>query len=176
VSVRNPLPDSIEGPVKAEPEWDKAKSVAKDGAFKELRWYFGTLLAGKSKTIELTLRPKKDAVEVKNLAYVQFEHGEVVTTKINKPAVKIQKVAPKQTVRAEPYTVRIAVDNTGKVAAENLRVIENLPASAEVEPVTKGAKRTDKRDAPVGVEGQQWVWEIARLMPGERKLIEYRVT
>jgi len=173
VTVRNPLPDSVEGPVRAEPEWDKAKSNAK-----ELVWSFGTLAAGQSKTIELTLRPKADAAEVKNLAYVRYEHGQAVVTRIQKPAVRLTKLAPRQGVRDEPYTVRVVVDNTGRVPATNVRVIENLPASAEVEPVTRGAKRTDRRDGSAGAAGggQQWVWEIARLMPGERKVLEYRVT
>ncbi len=165
VTVRNPLPEAIEAAVKADPEWDKAKTTPK-----ELVWAFGTLAPGKSKTIELTLRPKKDATEVKNLAYVRFEHGEAVTTKIHKPAVRVTKVAPKQTIQDETYTVRLAVDNTGKVPAENIRVAENVPASAEIEPITKGAKRTQQQ------EGQQWVWEIPKLMPGERKIFEYRVT
>jgi uncharacterized repeat protein (TIGR01451 family) len=178
VTVRNPLnADMFAGPVKAEPEWDKEKSSPK-----ELIWSFGTLAPGKSKTIELTLRPKPNATEVKNLAYVRIEHGQAVTTKINKPAVKIAKVAPKQTVQDEPFTVRITVENTGKVHAESVRVVENVPLSADVEPVTKGAKRTDRRDTPVArdalpaPDGQQWVWEITKLMPGERKTIEYRVT
>ncbi len=174
VTVRNPIPDSVELVVKAEPEWDKAKSTAK-----ELVWTFGTLESGKSKSIQLTLRPKKDATEVKNLAYVHFEHGEAVTTKINKPAVKVTKFAPKQTVRDEPFTVRLAVDNTGKVPATKVRVVENIPASAEFVAMTKGAKRTDSRDAPAGTvapNGQQWVWEIEKLMPGERRVIEYRLT
>lgn len=165
VTVRNPLPDTVELVTKAEPEYDKTQSNAK-----QLVWLLGTLPAGKSKTIELTLRPKKDAAEVKNLAYVRFEHGQVVTTRMNKPTVKVSKVAPKQTVRDEPFTVQIAVDNTGKVPAEKIRVVENVPASAEVEPLTKGATRTAQAN------GQQWVWEIASLAPGERKLIEYRVT
>jgi uncharacterized repeat protein (TIGR01451 family) len=165
VTVRNPLPDAVESAVKAEPEWDKSKSTPK-----ELVWFFGTLGPGKSKTIELTLRPKNEAVEVKNLAYVRFEHGQAVTTKIHKPAVRVTKAAPKQTIQDETFTVRIAVDNTGKVPAENLRITENVPASAEFEPITKGAKRTQQQD------GQQWVWEIPKLMPGERKVLEYRVT
>jgi uncharacterized repeat protein (TIGR01451 family) len=176
VTVRNPLPDTVAEPGKADPEWDKAKSVQKDNVWKELVWSFGTLKPGATKTIELNLKPKKDAGEVKNLAYVSFEHGEAVTTRINKPAVKVTKSAPKQAVRDEPYAVRVLVENTGKVPAENVRVVENVPASAEVEPVTKGAKRTDRRDAPPGTEGQQWVWEIAKLMPGERRVFEYRVT
>ena len=170
VTVRNPIPEGAEGPVKAEPEWDKTESKQVPGAWKELVWKFGTIAPGKSKTIELTLRPKKDAGELKNLAYVRFEHGEAVTTRINKPTVKMTKSAPKQTVRDEQYVVRIAVDNTGKVPAEKIRVAENVPASAELEPITKGGVRMAQP------QGQQWIWEIAKLMPGERKIIEYRVT
>jgi uncharacterized repeat protein (TIGR01451 family) len=84
--------------------------------------------------------------------------------------VKVAKTAPRQTVRDEPYTVRVLVENTGKVPAEGVRVVENVPASAEIEPVTPGGSRVPQ------AEGQQWVWEIAKLQPGERKVIEYRVT
>ena len=101
---------------------------------------------------------------MKNLAYVKFEHGEAVTTRINKPVVKITKTAPKQTVRDEQYVVRIAVDNTGKVPVEKVRVAENVPASAEVQPITAGGVRMAQP------QGQQWVWEIAKLMPGERQV------
>jgi uncharacterized repeat protein (TIGR01451 family) len=174
VTVRNPLSESIASVVKADPEPDKPKAPreagAKDAPARELVWSFGTLAGGKSKTIELTLRPKADATEIRNMAYVRFEHGEVVTTRVNKPAIKVTKSAPKQTVRDEPYSVRIQVENTGKVHAENVRVTENVPVAAEFEAVTKGAKRT------VQPEGQQWFWEIARLMPGERKTFEYRIT
>lgn len=170
VMVRNPIPDSVEGPVKAEPEWDKARSIPKDNHWKELFWSFGTLPPGKSRTIELTLRPRKDATEVKNLAYVRFDHGEAVTTRIKSPSVKISKFAPKQSVRDESYLVRIAVDNAGRVPAEKIRVTENVPTSAEVVPVTKGGQRMTQP------QGQQWVWEIPKLMPGERKIIEYRIT
>jgi uncharacterized repeat protein (TIGR01451 family) len=170
VTVRNPLSDAILEPVKAEPEWDKTKSVLTGTGRKQLIWYFGTLSAGKSKTIELTLRPKSDATDVKNLAYVQFEHGEAVTTRLSKPVIKVSKTATKQAVRDEPYRVRVLLENTGKVVAENIRVTENVPASAEFEAITKGAKRTAQPT------GQQWIWEIGKLMPGERKTIEFQVT
>ena len=164
VTVRNPIPDGIEKPVSAEPAWEK------DSTAKELTWKFGTLAPGKSKSIELTLRPKPGAAEVKNLAYVRFEHGEAVTTRLNKPAVRITKAAPQQSVRDEQFIVRIYVDNTGKVPAEKVRIAENVPATADLQPITKGGVRMAQP------QGQQWVWEIPRIMPGERKLIEYRVT
>ncbi len=164
VTVRNPLSADVEKVVKSEPEPDKQSTD------KQLVWSFGTMKAGASKSIELVLRHKPNAAELKNLAYVRFEYGEAVTTKIAKPTVKVTKAAPKQTVRDEQYTVRVQIENTGRVAAEDVRVIENLPPSAEVEAITAGAKRLKQP------EGQQWQWEFAKLQPGEKKVIEYRVT
>ncbi len=167
VTVRNPLSADVEQVVKAEPEPDKPDPADKK---RQLVWSFGTLKAGQSQTIELVLRHKPNATELKNIAYVRFEHGQAVTTKIAKPTIKITKSAPPQTVRDEPFTVRVLVENTGRVPAENVRVLENLPPSAEVEAITTGGK---KLTTP---EGQQWMWEIAKLQPRERKVIEYRVT
>jgi uncharacterized repeat protein (TIGR01451 family) len=166
VTVRNPLPSDATF-VKADPEPDKPQGSDK---LPQLVWSFGTLKGGATKTIELVLRHKPDVKELKNLAYVRFEHGEAVTTKIAKPTIKVAMAAPKQTVRDEPYTVRVTIENTGRVAAKGVRVLENLPASAEVEAVTAGGKRLQQPT------GQQWEWEFAKLQPGERKTIEYRVT
>jgi uncharacterized repeat protein (TIGR01451 family) len=166
VTVRNPLSADVEDVIRADPEPDAKLSTPKQ----QLVWSFGTLKGGASKTIELVLRHKDNVKELKNLAYVKFEHGEVVTTKIDKPTIKVTKTAPKQTVRDEPYTVRVLLENTGRVPAEDVRVLENLPASAELEAITAGAKRLVQPD------GQQWQWEIAKLQPGERKVIEYKVT
>lgn len=167
VTVRNPLATEVESVVKADPEPDKPDPADKK---RQLVWSLGTLKAGATRTIELTLRHKEGASELKNLAYVKFEHGQAVTTKIAKPTIKVTKTAPKQTVRDESFAVRLLIENAGKVPAENVRVVENLPQSAEFEAVTTGAKRVPQ------AEGQQWMWEIARLQPGERKVIDYRVT
>ncbi|MDY3551273.1 DUF11 domain-containing protein [Gemmata sp. JC717] len=164
VSLRNPLaPEAVEF-VSAKPMPDDAKTD------KQLIWNLGTLKAGKSQSVELTLRPKPGIKELKNLAYVRYEHGQAVTTKIGTPTVKVTKSAPKQAVRDEPYTVRVLVENQGKVPAEGVRVSENLPQSAEFEPITTGATRAPHN------EGQQWRWDLGRMLPGERKIIEYRVT
>ncbi len=165
VTVRNPIAAGVDGVVRSEPMYDAKESQPT----KELIWKFGTMKPGASKTIELVLKPNPKAMEIKNLAYVSFEHGESVTTRINKPEVKISKTAPKQTVRDEPFTVRVLVENTGRVPAEKVRVVETITQSAEVQAITTGASRT--KDG-----ANQWQWEIGTLMPGQRKVIEYRVT
>jgi uncharacterized repeat protein (TIGR01451 family) len=161
VSVRNPIPEGGQF-VKAEPAPSNVDA-------KQAVWSLGTMKGGESKQITLFLKPKAGVTELKNLAYVRFEHGEQVTTRINAPKVKVGKTAPKQSLRDEPFTVRVMVENTGKVPAENVRVVEDVDHSAEVEAITTGAKRT-KADV------NQWQWEVGTLMPGQRKVIEYRVT
>lgn len=135
-------------------------------------WKLGTLAAGESRTIRLTLRPKAETKEVRNLAYVSYEYGQAVTTRIRPPTLRVLKAAPRQAVRDEPILIRLTVDNPGSVVVEGIRVVENMPASAEVEPVTAGAKRSETAASP----SQQWVWEIPRLSPGQRQVIEYRLT
>jgi uncharacterized repeat protein (TIGR01451 family) len=164
VTVRNPIPDGVLQMARSEPPHD-----AKLSTDKAIFWSFGTLKPNEKKTIELWLKPKPDAKEVKNLAYVRFEHGEAVVTKINRPAVKVTKNAPKETVRGEAFTVRVLVENTGRVPAEKVRVVENADRTAEFEAVTAGAART-KQDE------NQWEWQIGTLLPGQRKMIEYRIT
>ena len=163
VQVRVPRNENAPA-VKAEPKWDDKLADPN-----QLTWAFGTLKPGATKTIELFLKPKAGVTEVKNLAYVKFEHGEATTTKINRPGLKVAKVAPKQIIRDEPYTVRVVVENSGKVPAEAVRVVENVDRAAEVEAITAGAKRTK-------ADENQWQWELGRLMPGQRKVVEYRVT
>jgi len=77
VAVRNPIPEGVLQVGKVEPQPD-----AKLTTDKQLGWSFGTLKAGEKKTIELAFKTKPDVKEIKNLAYVRFEHGEAVTTKI----------------------------------------------------------------------------------------------
>ncbi|MCX8140185.1 MAG: hypothetical protein N3E46_10925 [Gemmataceae bacterium] len=139
-----------------------------------LVWKLGTLAAGESRTIRLTLRPKPDAQEVRNLAYVSYEHGQAVTTRLRPPALQLSKAAPQQAVRDEPLLVRIRLRNTGSVPVENIRLVENVPVSAEVEPITAGGKRAST--PPSSPPAQQWVWEIPRLLPGQYQIIEYRLT
>ncbi|QDU19537.1 DUF11 domain-containing protein [Urbifossiella limnaea] len=164
VTIRNPIPDGIEQVVKAAPQFDEAPDKNK-----QLTWSLGTLKGGESKTIELVLKPKADAKEVKNLAYVRFEHGEATTTRIARPGLKITRSAPKQSVKDEPFTVRVLVENTGKVPAEKVKIVETLTATAQVQAVTTGVKRTRPED-------NQWQWELGTLLPGQRKVVEFRVS
>lgn len=165
VTVRNPLkPDAAEF-VRADPPPDPKQSTAQ-----QLVWSFGTLKPGEEKRIELVLKPKGEPTEVRNLAYVRFEHGEAVTTRISRPGVKVTKLAPKEAVKDEPFAVRVVVENTGRVPAEGVTVVETADRAAKVESVTPGGHPTKSADKT------QYQWDLGTLPPGGRRVVEYRLT
>ncbi len=86
VIVRDRLPAGTQF-VRAEPKPESNKPAKGDRT--DLLWDFGTLKPGEQKLIVLTINPA-GSDEVKNSAYVQFEHGQTVKTRISKPSVQVR--------------------------------------------------------------------------------------
>jgi uncharacterized repeat protein (TIGR01451 family) len=158
VRVRNPKPPRADF-VKADPPPSKQSPG-------EWSWQLGNLGPGESKTIELTLKPAQGAGEVDNKAFVSFEHGQEVDTRVDKPKLAVRKAAPKQAVGGDPIRVQVEVTNNSKVAVSNVRLVEDVSA---------GFRYTADGDAERGKTDGQRVWNIGTLRPGERKLVEYRL-
>ena len=119
VTVRNPIPAGILQVVKAEPKPDKSDP-------KELTWNIGSLQHGQMREIELVLRPAADAKEIRNQAFVSFEHGQAVLTRIDKPKLQVTMQTPKQATTGDPIPVRVEVVNTGRVAINDVELIEDV--------------------------------------------------
>lgn len=168
VRVRNPLPEGTTAIVKTEPAADNYDPKRAPPAVpKELIWSLGTLRAGESKTIELTVRPPADAKEVRNQAYVSFEHGQAVTTRIDSPKLAVRKSAPKQVVSSEPIPIRVEITNTSNVTVANVQLVEDVSRGFEFATGTEGEK---------GGTPQQRLWNLGSLRAGEQKLVSYRLT
>ncbi len=166
VTVRNPVPAGIAQVVRAEPKPDRA-DAAPNALPKELVWTLGTLRAGERREIELVLKPAADAKEVRNQAFVDFEHGQAVVTQINKPKLAVTKVAPKQAAQTDPIAIRVVVENRGRVSVGGVELVED---------VTPGFEFASDGDAKRGSGPGQRVWDLGTLRPGERKVVEYRLT
>ncbi len=167
VRVRFPLPENTTI-AKSEPpaeNYDPKKPAA--GVPKELVWDFRTLKAGEKHEIELALRPGENAREIRASAYVSFEHGEAVVTRIDKPKLAVRKAAPKQAVSTDPVTIQVEVSNPSKVPVPNVQLVEDVPRGFEFARETEGEK---------GSSSEQRVWQIGMLRPGERRVIQYRLT
>ena len=148
VVVRDPVPGTAQF-VRATPEPTSREP--------ELIWQLGTLDGGSCREIVLVLKPT-GAGDITNCARVQFEHGECVTTRIARPALKISKCGPKQAVLYDSLNYEISVTNTGKVEATGLAVTDTLPEGLE----HKSGKST-------------LTWSLGKLAPGECRQVEYQV-
>jgi uncharacterized repeat protein (TIGR01451 family) len=147
VIVRDPLPANARF-VRASPE-----PSARDP---ELQWRLGTLEGGAKKEIVLVLSPT-GADDVKNCARVQFEHGECVTTKVSRPALKLQKVGPARALLYDVLTFKLTLTNSGAAPVTNIQLNDVLPAGLEHES-----------------RKERLTWIVARLDPGESQSVEYQ--
>jgi uncharacterized repeat protein (TIGR01451 family) len=174
VLVRDRLPRGVEQNVRAEPR--ETKKETKDGDT-DLLWELGTLQPGEQKVIVLAVKPKGNE-DVQNRAYVQFEHGQKVITRISslprsaqqrggapiaKPSLRAKATAPPQAMRYEEITFRIEVANTGTAPLRDVVVTDELPAGLEF---------TSGKPEP-NVE-KLLTWKLGDVPPQQTRRIEYK--
>jgi uncharacterized repeat protein (TIGR01451 family) len=147
VLVRNPLPANARF-VRATP--------APTSRDPELRWDLGTLRGGASREIVLVLAPTGTG-DVRNCARVQFEHGQCVTTKINRPAIALRKTGPSQAVLYDMLTYKLEVTNSGETPLNDVVVTDTLP---------EGLEHSSGKN-PL-------TWQVGTLEPGRSRVIEYQ--
>ncbi len=132
----------------------------------ELVWDLGNLAPNDRKEFKIEFLPKQDAKEVKGTAYINFEYGAVVETKIEAPKLIVKKSITPQVAEGELATVRVDVTNTGKTAIPNVRLVENNDANAE-------ARGIDKSEA--GTNPGQRQWKLGGLGAGQTKSVTYQL-
>ncbi len=147
VLVRNPLPANARF-VRATPEPTMREP--------ELRWDLGTLRAGARYDIRLVLAPT-DSGDVQNCARVQFEHGQCVTTRIQRPALSLRKTGPDQAVLYDALTYRLELTNTGTAPLSEVVLTDRLPDGLEA----SGGKN------PL-------TWQLGTLEAGQSRSVEYQ--
>jgi uncharacterized repeat protein (TIGR01451 family) len=154
--VRNPLPAKATF-VKATPEPTRTDP--------EPQWELQTLKPGERREIVLVLKPDGSG-DVTNVARVRFEHGQRVTTRINRPGLHVRKTGPSQAALYDTQlTFRLEVTNSGRARATNVVVTETLPEGLEFfesNPQTNGPN-------PL-------VWKLDTLEAGQTRRIDYSVT
>src|SRR5262249_60066210 len=97
VTVRSPVPTHATL-VRAAPE-----PSSRDP---ELVWRLGTLQPGQCRRIELVVKPTGNG-DIRTCARVVFEHGQCVTTRIARPALKLRKVGPTQALLYDSLTYQL---------------------------------------------------------------------
>jgi uncharacterized repeat protein (TIGR01451 family) len=150
VMVRDPLPANARF-VRATPE--PAVRIAP-----EIVWSLGTLAAGAKQEITLVLAPT-GGDEVQNCARVQFEHGQCVTTRINRPSLSLEKSGPTQALLNDPLDYKLTLTNTGSEELKNVFLTDILPDGLAH---ASGRKRLS--------------WIVGSLAAGQTQTVDYQVT
>ncbi len=148
VMVRNPLPKNARF-VRATPEPTSHES--------DIVWQLGTLDACACKEITLVLAPTGSG-DVKNCARVLFEHGECVTTRIERPTLTLRKLGPAQGLRYDVLTYKLEVTNSGSTPIKDVVLNDTLP---------EGLQHKDGK--------LQLTWELGTLEAGQCLCKEYQV-
>lgn len=165
VMVRMPVPDDVTF-VKAEPAPDTILPGGNQPA-KELRWTYKSLTANTNQSIQVTVRPNEKAREVNARAYVSFEHGQQVTTRLAPPKLRVRTDLPTEAVMDRWIPARVTITNEGRVPVQNVKLTANISKSFEFDRDTGGD--------PVANNPQQRVWELGTLPPGGTRQVIYRV-
>ncbi len=154
VRVRNPLPANAKF-VRASPEPGTKEP--------DLAWDFGTLAGGATREITLVLLPT-GAGDIRNCAWVQFDHGQCVQTRVVGPDLRFRLLGKSDAQVGDPLTYQIEVTNAGQGQARGVRVDISLPPGLEYYSKSPSAKSHNSLTANLGT-----------LAPGQTRRVEYQV-
>ncbi len=142
----------------------------------DMVWELNTLAAKATKELTLTLKPPQDAATLELCAWVSFEHGQCVQTRLDQPGVTITKELPKQTVLFDMLVGRLRVTNPGKVPVTNVRVVETLQEGLEFAEVIPEKLRAGAGLAyTTNAQRTQRTWILGMLRPGQTRRLQYRL-
>lgn len=164
VLVRDRLPRGVDQYVRAEPKITDQKKT-KDG-LTDLLWELGTLKPGQIQTIVLAIKPKGNE-DIQNRAYVQFEHGQKVTTRLAKPGVRIKATVSPQALLHQPIFFRIDVTNPETIPLRDVVVTDELPLGLVFFDAKIDGKPDRGADKPM-------TWKLGEIAPHQTRRIEYQ--
>lgn len=167
VKLRHPRPKDVTETAKMEPAPVPSAPAQPGAPPAEFVWEFKELRAGQSREVTFTHTPAAAANGVQAAAFVSFEHGESVLTEVERPKLAIRKAAPEKATAGEPIAVRVEVTNTGRVPVQAVQLVEDVGTKAEFQ--SEGA-------GEAGKSAGQRIWKLGTLQPGQRKLVEYKLT
>jgi uncharacterized repeat protein (TIGR01451 family) len=159
VKVRMPLP---EGTALAASDPKPLDETAR-----ELVWEIHSLAKGETKKIEVKLKVLGNLNEVQAKAYVSYEFGQAVKTRLSAQKLKVATELPKEATTAdETIPVRVRVTNNGRVPVENVKLTETISEGFEFH-----------RDADGETTKNPLVrtWELGTIPAGTGKTVEFRV-
>jgi uncharacterized repeat protein (TIGR01451 family) len=152
VLVRERLPGNVQF-LRATPE---ARVQGQD-----LTWDLGTLAPQARKEIVVEVKPDGSG-DVQSSAFVQFEHGQTVRTRVLRPELRLKVQAPRFVRHPEPIAFQIEVTNPGPARLADVVLKDELPAELKF----SDSKPSTSGENPL-------TWKLGALGPGETKRVQF---
>ena len=115
----------------------------------------------------MKLKSNGTVSEVDAKAYVSYEFGQAVKTRLSKPTLKVTTELPKQATTLEKFIpVRVQVANNGRVPLENVKLTETISTGFEYDRDSDGETTKDPLVR---------TWELGTIPAGTGKTIDFRV-
>ncbi len=145
-------------------QFNKADPTPDEHTNSLLTWKFGTLKPGDTKTIKLELAFKGETAEsIGNVARVSFEHGQRVTTLLQRPKLNVRKYSNQFAIENQPISCRLVVENPGPLDVANVIVRETLADGLEFDkPMSEAQKKTQ-------------IWTFERIKAGGKEEKTYTI-
>lgn len=157
VRVRMPLPEGTTL-VSSEP------AATPNGT--ELIWDLKSLPRGETRKIELKLKAT-GVSEVTAKAYVSYEFGQAVKTRLSVPKLKVTTELPREATTAdEAIWVRVRVVNDGRVPVEHVKLTETISDGFEFHRDSDGERTASPLTR---------TWDLGTIPAGMGKAVEFRV-
>lgn len=123
---------------------------AKAGPQGKLIWTLGDLAPGEEKIVSMELMPTEEG-EIGSLATVHFSAEATSRSKVTRPVLKLEVLAPREVLIGEDVRVLIKLSNSGTGPASGLVLTEVLPVNCAHE------------------EGTELEQDVGTLKPGESR-------
>jgi uncharacterized repeat protein (TIGR01451 family) len=128
----------------------------------DLVWQLGTLAGGASKEISLVVKPT-GAGDLQCIARIQFEHGELVRTRMTQPDLRVRFNAAPQALLYDHVTIQIDVTNMGQREATGVVLTNTLPDGLGF----LNSKPSTNGNNPL-------TWNLGAIAPGKSQRVEYQ--
>jgi uncharacterized repeat protein (TIGR01451 family) len=134
---------------------------------RDYTWDLGTLRAYERKEIGLVITPPADG-EFDNQAFVTFEHGLKVRTRVARPDLRLRVQAPPRAGIHEAVTYFLEVSNAGKAEARDVTVrVDGAAGELSVaDSKIDGHADRSNRDLPRE-------WKLGTVLPGQTRRLEF---
>ena len=131
--------------VSSTPRWANNISSSPENIY---AWNVSSLGPGETQRIDIKAVADNTSDMINACAFVKYESGVCVATKVVEPALQLAKSGPSEVLKCEQITYRYRVTNSGTGSASDVVITDDFPAG-----MTTAGSGSNKVNIPVGTLG-----------------------